>query len=1026
MNSARGLARIALVVLAASDPAVVLARTDETVSFGRSVRPILAEHCFRCHGPDAKERRGDLRLDDRDTAIERAAIVPHDARSSALVKRIRAADPADVMPPPETHKPLSDAQRATLERWIEQGAPYEAHWSYVAPRRHDPPPVSDPSLVRDPIDSFWLARLDAAGIVPSPEADPRTLARRVSLDLLGLPPSPAEVDALAADPGEYEAYVDRLLASPHYGERMASAWLDLARYADTVGYHGDQNLRVFPYRDWVVAAFNANLPYDRFTIRQLAGDLLPEPTIDDRIATGFNRLNMVTREGGAQPGEYLAKYAADRVRTVATTWLGSTVGCAECHDHKYDPFTTRDFYSLAAFFADVRQWGVYTTYEYTPNPDLAGFTNDHPFPPEREVDSPYLRDRIDRLRTRGRRVVETAMQSALSDEAALARFRRWCEESLAFLDRAPDGFETLAPLPVAPDAGAVRDDLAFVVPPDAGTATSRRFALGPRALAAIELELVPDDAHGGALLRGGAGDALVRVAARIVSEPQEGGPKAERELRFRAAEGERAKPRYVNGAPIRGVVGGFWVDAGEPGSTARARYLLDEPLETKAGDSLVLTIDGRIGAARVRVSPFASESADPRESFATLREALLGADPAADPRVGAAYLRATGFDAAAFSRLVGLDREIRECDGGRAFTVVTEAWAPIPTRVLPRGDWQDRSGELVDPAPPTFLGAVPTPAGRRLTRLDLANWLVAPENPLTARVFVNRVWRQFFGTALSNVVDDLGSQGEPPTHPELLDTLAVDFVKSGWDVKALVRRIVTSSAYRRESRARADLSDLDPYNRLLARQNPRRLDAEFVRDNALAIGGLLVLDLGGPPVFPYQPDRLFEHLQFPDRDWRSSPDDRQWRRALYTHWQRTFLHPALAAFDAPSREECVAARTTANTPQQALVLLNDPTFVEAARGFAALLLAEPGDDAARIDAAYRRALGRPPAPAELDAVLGFLRTRREAARSAPEQALRLNRVGLFVAADSLDPLEVSVWTQICRVVLNLHECSTRN
>lgn len=1025
MISVNALVRSALAMWTAIFTASAAARSDDTVSYGRAVRPILAEHCFRCHGPDARERRGDLRLDVRDHAVDRSAIVPHHPESSSLIRRIHAADPADVMPPPEAHKPLSGEQRATLERWIAEGAPYESHWSYVVPRRFDPPKVKDVSSVRDPIDAFVLARLEAAGVTPSPATDVRTLARRVSLDLLGLPPAPRDVDALIADPGDYEAYVDRLLASPHYGERMATAWLDLARYADTVGYHGDQNLHAFPYRDWVVDAFNSNLPFDRFTILQLAGDLLPGATPADRVATGFNRLNMVTREGGAQPGEYLAKYAADRVRTVATTWLGSTIGCAECHDHKYDPFTARDFYSLAAFFADVKQWGVYTTYAYTPNPDLPGFTNDHPFPPEIEVDSRYLHSRLKRLRTSATALAAEACAPLEHDTAAKTAFESWRAESITFLELHPSGFEWPAPEVVDPPGARALDSHAVLPPNDAKKPIRLRIRPSSNRIAALAVELAPHPEPGGSILRNGAREAMVRVHAKAIAVSHDG-KSTHREISFRAAEGERAKPRYSNGHAIRGVVGGWWVEGGAPGATATAHYLLASPLVLSDGESIEISIDGGVAAIRVGVSPFATESAQPLTDPTALRTALADGNAVTNSLVRATYLRSTAFDDARFATIVALDRDLRECDGGRATTVVTEAWDPRPTRVLARGNWQDESGELVLPAPPHFLGRAVVPLDRRATRLDLANWIVSPENPLTARVFVNRLWKMFFHSALSNVVDDLGTQGEFPSHPELLDTLAVDFRESNYDVKALIRRIVLSTTYRRSSVGRDDLLEIDPYDRLLARVPPRRLEAEFVRDNALSIAGSLVLDVGGPPVFPYQPAGLFEHLQFPDRDWRPSHDDRSWRRALYTHWQRTFLHPSLVAFDAPSREECVATRTVANTPQQALTLLNDPSFVEAAREFAVSLLARNGDDATRIDLAYRRALARPPTPEESATLREYLENRRAAHRGALDAAKALIGVGQKPFTESLDPIELASWTELCRAILNLHETTTRN
>src|SRR5947207_2280940 len=441
---------VGLTLAACSVPAVAgLAAAESSAStakpgYNRDIRPILSENCFACHGPDKNQRKGKLRLDVREAAIEKKALVPGKPQESELVKRLYTTNADDLMPPPESHKKLTAQQKNLLERWIEQGAEYEPHWAYIPPKRPEVPQPRNRQGVRNPIDAFILQTLEAKGLEPSPEADRRTLLRRLSLDLIGLPPTPEEVAAFLRDSGSdaYQRQVDRLFDSPHFGERMAVPWLDVVRFSDTVGYHGDQNQRIFPYRDYVIASFNRNKPFDRFTIEQLAGDLLPDPTAEQLVATGFNRLNMMTREGGAQPKEYLAKYGADRVRTVSTTWLGSTMGCCECHDHKYDPFSTKDFYSMEAFFADLRQWGVYSDYTYTPNPDLKGWSNDHPFPPELEVDSFYLHLRQARLQERIDRLIESAANQWRTNPAGRAAFEDWRRTARAFLKQRPDGWAT--------------------------------------------------------------------------------------------------------------------------------------------------------------------------------------------------------------------------------------------------------------------------------------------------------------------------------------------------------------------------------------------------------------------------------------------------------------------------------------------------------------------------------------------------------------------------------------------------------
>jgi hypothetical protein len=601
------------------------------------------------------------------------------------------------------------------------------------------------------------AALARNGLDFSPEAGRRTLIRRVSLDLTGLPPTPAEVAEFLEDerPDAYERVVDRLLASPHYGERMAVPWLDAVRYADTIGYHGDNVRDASPFRDYVIKSFNQDKPFDQFTIEQLAGDLLPDATVEQRVAASYNRLNQISKEGGIQDAEYIKKYQAERVRTTSTAWLGSTMACAECHDHKFDPFTTRDFYSFAAFFADILEKGAWTG------------------------DGRYQED-----------------------------IKKWKDEGVKFTD------------------------------------------LGP-----------------------------------VLEVP--------------GAEGEAAR-------------------------------------------SVPMTI-----------------SATPRE-----------------------------------------------------------------VRILPRGDWMDKSGEVVLPATPSFLPNVAASTEeKRLTRLDLARWIVDPANPLTSRTTVNRLWAQFFGRALSNNPGDLGSQGEWPSHPELLDWLAAEFVESGWSTKHMVRTIVLSRTYRQSSAVKPDLREKDPGNRLLARQARRRLDAEFIRDNALAVGGLLDRGIGGRSVKPYQPAGHYQHLNFPRRKYKADEGKHQYRRGLYTHWQRTFPHPMLKNFDAPSREECTVERPQSNTPLQALNLLNDPSFTEAARGLAELVLAEAPDDA--IAAAFERALARPASTDERHLLRGLHEREMERFGADPAAAGELIAIGQRPAPADRDPVTLAAMTSVCRAILNLHETVTR-
>lgn len=999
---------------------------DAKVEFNRDVRPILSEHCYACHGPDKSQRKAKLRLDERDSATRHGAVIPGKPDDSELVLRI-LSDGDDVMPPLDAHKDLSDAQKQTLQDWIAQGAEYQAHWAYVRPERRPIPEVRDKAWGRNPIDAFLLAALESKDVGPSPEASKARLIRRLSLDLTGLPPTPDEVRAFeeGGDPKSYEELVDRLLESPHYGERMAVAWLDLARFTDTVGYHGDQGQRVFPYRDYVVNAFNANKPFDAFAIEQLAGDLLPDPTPEQLVATCFNRLNMMTREGGAQPGEYLAKYAADRVRTVGLTFLGSTFGCAECHDHKYDPITQRDFYTLSAFFADVKQWGVYHDYDYTPNPELKGWSNDHPFPPEIEVQSAYLMDRRDDLVRR-----LGAVHEEFPDAAT---YFGWVAPAARFLRDHQTGWAPLTPAADEPRSRSLPDRSLLVLDPPSSEPRPKAktpelplhfLSTAPGWVSRIKVELIPDESHGGQVARAGAEVANVSLAATIEGE--------KKPLTFYLADADLKSPRYFNGDEVPGVLAGWRTSKDHAAETQAAVWCLDAPVFLGEGRTLAVDVKSpQAGRVRVSFSPIgigpdgkATGDVDPE-----VRAAIVAVAEAPAPTEGqestarSQHVRSVVADPASWRSVRDLAKQILACRDGRASCTIVRAADPLETRVLPRGDWLNRTGEVVEPEVPHFLPHESIPTGRRLNRLDLARWITAEENPLTARVFVNRLWKQIYGVGLSAVMEDVGGQGEWPVHPELLDWLAVEFRESGWDVKHMVRLMVTASAYRQDSRARPELKDLDPNNRWIAFLSPRRLEAEFVRDNALSVAGLLNLDLGGPSAFPYQPAGYYANIQFPDRDYIASDGALQYRRGLYSHWQRTFLHPMLANFDAPSREECTPARNAANTPQQALTLLNDPSFVEAARVLSGRILADAtADDAARIDRLYRLVLARPPLEAERASLLGFLEGRRTFFRENPSEAEKLLGVG---QAPPSGDAEVAAWAMTCRVVLNLHETITR-
>jgi len=836
MNGLSTLRRSLSLIVIAVGVSAASAQTPNTVEFNKHIRPILSDNCFACHGPDQNARKEDLRLDIEDghRGKDKKILVSGKPMESELYLRIIGKSDGQRMPPAKFGKQLTAQQVELVKKWIEQGAKWEKHWSLLPVKKQELPAVKDSKWGKHPVDAFILSRLDAEGLKPSSEADRLTLARRLAFDLTGLPPTPEQVDAFMKNdsPAAYEAFVDELLKSPHYGERMALYWLDLVRYADTAGYHSDNHRDIALYRDWVIKAFNENKRFDAFTIEQLAGDLLENPTRDQRVASGYNRLLMTTEEGGAQAKEYLAKYAADRVRNVSVVWLGLTMGCAECHDHKFDPIAQKDFYRFASFFADVQETAVgrqTQTKLTTPEQDLL----------IKELDS------------------------------KMAPLQKTLTTATPELDKAQQEWE------------AKLDDKA-------------RAAL-PRPIVAIV-----------------------------------------------AIESTKRTPQQK--------------------AALAAHYR---------------TIAPTLDAIRKEVAALQKQ-----------KDAVLKDVPS---------------------------------------TLVTTPVPPRMMRVLPRGNWLDDSGEVVAPGIPASVAPVLETKEKRATRLDLAKWMLHKDNPLTARVFVNRVWKILYGQGLVRTLDDFGSQGTWPTHPELLDWLANDFRENGWDVKRLIKQIVLSTSYRQGSTVSNELKQRDPYNYLLARQARYRLDAEAVRDNALAISGLLNAQIGGPSVKPYQPAGYWAMLNFPTREWQNDTGGSLYRRGLYTYWCRTFPHPSLLAFDAPSREECTVERPRSNTPLQALVLLNDPIYVEAARVFAEKTIKEGGKTTeTRLQFAFRQALQRKATADEVKILTALYEKHLTQYQGDAASAAKILGVGAWQTNKEIAVAELAAWTSVTRVILNLHETITRN
>ncbi|MFO0963006.1 MAG: PSD1 and planctomycete cytochrome C domain-containing protein [Phycisphaerales bacterium] len=1165
----------------APDPAA------EPIRFGRDIRPILSDRCYACHGPDRAKQKAELRLDSFEAATAArphgAAIVPGDPDASGLMRRIEHADPEKRMPPADSGKhALGDAERALLRRWIAQGAPYERHWSFVAPQATEPPAVRAADWAAGPIDRFVLAQLERRGIAPSPAADRATLCRRLFLDLTGLPPEPPELQAFLDDaaPDAYERLVDRLLTQEpyrsRYAERMAVPWLDVARYADTCGIHQDNGRQMWLFRDWVIEAFRTNMPYDRFVVEQLAGDLVPGATVQQRIASGFNRAHVTSDEGGAIDDEYLLEYAVDRTSTLGAAFLGLTLQCARCHDHKFDPVTQEDFYGLLAFFNSVEQPGIYSQTQ----------DSNRAYEPFIEVPTPQQQERMGVLAAQATKLREQRQEMPPQERAEYDAFRarlgsqevRWAP--LQVTGAASDGGATMTPQPdgsvLVSGTNPADDEQTIVLRTDA------------QDLRLLALEAMADPSlPGGRVGRAANGNAIleaIEVEAVSVADPTRRAPV---ELVWAWADIEQGDGDYrVANALARD--GRVWaVDAHRQGGGRAALFLAREPFGFPGGTDLRVKLIYRSPYAqhsfgRVRlhaaaasdafvaslppgtsnwyiVGPFPAatgaeaydrtfgpetlaalnlaqvfgskeageftwrfapgvKEAEPvglaqgvdaefvaREIVAAAPGTLelsLGSDDGIQVFVNGARVherridRAVAADQEQVQVPLRVGRNLLVCkvvntggNGGfyhrqlprdadlprdavvlalpegsarpEAAAAAVDAWRgarspryrelteqlaaaerertelaarsprtmvmkerpmPVPTFVMKRGVYdQPDKARPVTRAIPRELGELPADAPR--DRLGLAQWLVGPQNPLTSRVVINRLWEQFFGRGIVRTSEDFGLQGEWPSHPELLDWMAVDFRTHGWDLQRMVRQIVLSSTYRQSSRVRPEVAAADPDDRLLAWYPRQRLAAEQIRDQALFIAGLLHEQVGGPSVKPYQPEGLWQETSMPSSNTRmytQGTGEDLWRRSLYTYWKRASPPPSMLVLDAPTREFCAVRRFNTNTPLQALVLWNDPQFVEAARVAAERALREPGDDRARLAALWTRATAAPLRDAQREALEASLAAERARWRApgAADEARKLLAVGAHPAAADLDPGELAAWTMLANAVLS--------
>ena len=1157
------------------EPPIVAAR--RSVTYTRDVKPILSDRCYKCHGPDAAQRQAGLRLDTLEGATAtltsgRRAVVPGDTKASALLARVTHPDTAERMPPTGSgRKPISAGERDILKQWIADGAPFEAHWAFATPRRPAAPAIADSTWPRSPIDAFIRREHERQGITPSAPSAPEALCRKITLDLTGLPPTPEEVDAFVNDksPTAVTRLLDRLFASPRYGEQMARHWLDAARYGDTHGLHLDNERSMWPYRDWVTRAFNRNLPYDQFVTEQIAGDLLPEPTIEQRIATGFNRCNVTSAEGGMIASEYLALYAKDRADTTATVFLGLTLECAKCHDHKFDPFSQKEYYELYAFFHSISE--------------DASDKNAIIAPPFVAAPTMAQKGRIAQLEGE---IAKRETELGAPDPQIDAEQAAW--ES-AVGKRVANGWVVLRPTEAYSAAKAtmtIGDDRVVRAsgkspPRDIYEVIARTHL---RDIRAIRVELLPDPEQPGGGIGRGAHNNIVLTNVELDAAPLED-PEKTTAAQLDAAAADWNQRDFPAANALDGKPETGWAISGGADDERSVVFRLAKPISFVGGTRLKLRLGFGSGftqhtIARFRVSVTDRMDRTPTELRTWLRteQPFTGAnqsqtlkqafepetapDPSAkyqDGKVGwvpapeyvdekthlfsqlpnrAYYLQRVIYSPSArpFSFFVGSDDAIKvflngqevfvfdgpravaadqnridvnlepgenrlmlkivngggacgfyfralgeQVDGvptavGRILSVAaaqrtdadsrrlrsyyrrtqSEPWRskeaalgklkderkkieaaypktmvmaelpkPREARILIRGEY-DNPGDIVTPGVPTALP--PLTEGTKRDRLALARWLVDPAHPLTSRVFVNRLWQMLFGVGLVSTPEDFGSQGAYPTHPELLDWLAVEFVESGWDIQHMLRLMVSSSTYAQASSISAEGLRADPANKLLARGPRHRLDAEEIRDGALLMSGLLVQTIGGKGVRPYQPLGVWKAVGYTDSNtanFRQGQGDALWRRSLYTFWKRTAPHPTMSLFDAPSREACAVRRGRTNTPLQALALMNDIQFVEAARGFGARALSKSGGDEQRLTWMWRWATSRRPDAYELGVMRDLLAAERKHYATRAAEAKALTETGHSKPPADIDAGELAAWASVANMLLNLDEAITK-
>ena len=1017
--------------------------------FNRDIRPILSSACFRCHGADANSREAELRLDQRANAVadrgDDRVIVPGKPDKSELIRRITTEDESERMPPPDERRQLSKAEIELLRQWIRAGAPYERHWAFITPRRPAIPQITLAQWPRNAIDCFVLAKLEREGLRPSPEADKVTLIRRVTLDLTGLPPAPKEVDAFLADtsPDAYERLVERLLASPRYGEHMARYWLDAARYADSNGYFTDAERTMWPWRDWVIDAFNADMPFDRFTVEQLAGDLLPDATRSQRIASGFNRNHMINNESGSIPEEFRVEYVADRLKTTGTVWMGLTIGCARCHDHKFDPISQRDFYRLFAFFNNVPEKGV----------DGAK-GNAAPLlrvpSPAQERTLAALDAELANARAADAKFGNVIANGQAEWEKKSGRSARSIP-SRGLLIHFP--FDSRAVTSFDAKLGGVRvpEDVSFGAGVVGGAV---QLDAGKPITAAIDFAF--DGRHPFSI---GAWINTKNSAGCVVSKTNDSDA-------FRGFDLSLRKGRLLFHLIHRWKDDAVEVATRDTLATGRWQHVLVTYDGSGRAGGVKLFVDGKRQAVDVNVDSLTGSVANGEPLRIGRRQSSASFEGRIDDlRIYDRELSDHEVLELATCQLIrgvtAVPVERREPDLARRLTeywidhhapspvrqsrmqlaalqekrdafektiptvmVMQEMASPRDTFVLIRGAY-DRHGEKVTAGAPAALGALPDNAPRN--RLGFARWLVSPQNPLTARVTVNRVWQQFFGTGIVRTTEDFGTQGEWPSHPGLLDWLAVEFMDSGWDLKHLVRLIVHSAAYRQRSSATVEQFTADPLNRNLARGPRFRLDAEAIRDQALAVSGLLVEELGGPSVRPYQPPGLWKAVSYDGQlGYEPSTGGDLHRRSLYTFWKRQSPPPNMLAFDAGSRETCSVRRSRTNTPLQSLVLMNDPVFLEAAVHLALRALRDsPGPTPTeRARYAFRLVVVRQPDADELRVLTTLYRQQLQRFRENPQAARRLLASVNSDGGPDERP-ELAAWTTVANLILSLDETITR-